>query len=142
MHVIADPKRRELYFEMASRLKDAVDNDHRNTNLVQAPAVWNKNQNGTYSGFMINYQVVDRNVVGVVSEITMNPDRTFSKPALVKSVVLNDVSNNLTTALAGMDLMYGTGREADVVKSPITGDFVPAFNMNPSFNTLQIDKGF
>ena len=142
MHVIADPKRRELYFEMASRLKDAVDNDHRNTNLVQAPAVWNKNQNGTYSGFMINYQVVDRNVVGIVSEITMNPDRTFSRPVPVKSVVLNDVSNNLTTALAGMDLMYGTGREADVVKSPITGDFVPAFNMNPSFNTLQIDKGF
>lgn len=142
IHVLSDPKRRELYFEMAARLKDAADKGHKYTNLTQAPAAYTKNQDGSYTGFVINYQLDNGNVIGIVEKQTMNPDRTFTITPF-KTVNLGENSSNLTTALAAMDLMYGTGREEDTVENNSGETFVPAFRRKGNFGTAtNLPKGF
>jgi hypothetical protein len=134
LHILQDNDRREAYFNMAARLQDAVENNYVGTELVQAPAAWKNNQDGTYTGYSITYKVVQGQVMAMVNEGTLGTNLEVNwKPEPIASVQLSSMGQNLTTALASMDLMYGTGREEDLVqvqrgwgKVP----FVPAFE-NP-----------
>lgn len=134
LHVLQDNDRRKAYYNMAARLQDAVDNNYVGTELVQAPAAWKNNQDGTYTGYSITYKVVGGQVMAMVNEGTLGTNLEVNwRPEPIASVQLSSVGQNLTTALVSMDLMYGTGREEDLVQVQrgfTTVPFVPAFE-NP-----------
>jgi hypothetical protein len=134
LHILQDNDRREAYFNMAARLQDAVENNYVGTELVQAPAAWKNNQDGTYTGYSITYKVVQGQVMAMVNEGTLGTNLEVNwKPEPIASVQLSSMGQNLTTALASMDLMYGTGREEDLVQVQRGWGqvpFVPAFE-NP-----------
>jgi hypothetical protein len=65
IHMMQDAGRREAYLKMAARLDDAIQNDHKYTEIIQAPAAWNKNDDGSYSAFQIVYKVIDKQVVAL-----------------------------------------------------------------------------
>lgn len=134
VHILQDSDRRKSYYSMAARLQDAVENGYVGTELVQAPAAWKNNQDGTYTGYSITYKVVDRQIMAMVNEGTLGKDLKVNwNPNPVASVPLSSVGQNITTALVSMDLMYGTGREEDLVQVQRGFNqlpFVPAFE-NP-----------
>ena len=137
IHMAANAERKEAYYKMAARLKDAVDNNHKYTELVQAPAAWNDNGNGTYTGYQIVYKVVDGQIIAQVNEgiLSAKTGKTNWQDVAVKN--LTQEFNNLPTALVAMDLTYGTGREEDLVYTQEgfnTTVFVPAFK-NPGVAT-------
>lgn len=135
VHILQNAERRESYFKMASRLEDAMKNNYLATELIQAPAAWKNNNNGTYTGYSINYKVVDGQTIAMVNQGTLNSDLKVTwNETPIATVALSSMGQNLTTALVAMDLMYGTGREEDLVQAPSPGmqiePFVPAF-LNP-----------
>jgi hypothetical protein len=129
IHLNANAGRKEKYYTMAARLKDAVDNQHKHTEILQAPAAWKDNGDGTFSAFQITYRVQDGNIMAMINQGTMGKDKKVTwNPLTVKT--LDSLGRNLPTALASMDLMYGTGREEDLVHTQRGFDnviFVPAF---------------
>jgi hypothetical protein len=129
IHLNANAGRKEGYYKMAARLKDAVDNQHKHTELIQAPAAWKDNGDGTFNAFQITYRVQDGNIMAMINQGTMGKDKKVTwAPLTVKT--LDSLGQNLPTALASMDLMYGTGREEDLVHTQRGFDnviFVPAF---------------
>ncbi len=138
IHMSADAERKEVYYKMAARLKDAIDNKHKFTELVQAPAAWNNNGNGTYTGYQIVYKVVDGQIIAQINESTL--DSKTGKITPWQDVAVKNLTqefNNLPTALVAMDLTYGTGREEDLVHTQEGFNdiiFVPAFR-NPGIAT-------
>lgn len=135
VHILQNAERRESYFKMASRLEDAMKNNYLATELIQAPAAWKNNNNGTYTGYSINYKVVDGQTIAMVNQGTLNSNLKVTwNETPIATVALSSMGQNLTTALVAMDLMYGTGREEDLVQAPSAGmqiePFVPAF-LNP-----------
>jgi hypothetical protein len=127
IHMVQNAGRREAYLKMAARLDDAVKNDHKYTEIIQAPAAWHQNDNGTYNAFQVVYKVVDREIVAQVNKGTMNRDGKTSWEA-VSSYNLNTIGNNIPSALVSMDLIYGTGREEDLVEGWDGSMYVPAFD--------------
>jgi hypothetical protein len=127
VHLISDAKRRESYYEMSARLEDAVKNGHKFTEIVQPPAAWKDNGNGTFTGFAITYKVIDgqvlasvnQGILGKNNEVTWQPVQTYDMQSF----------SNLPTGLVQLDLMYGTGDEDDLVRKSglSSGPFVPAF---------------
>jgi hypothetical protein len=137
IHMAANAERKEAYYKMAARLKDAIDNNHKYTDLTQAPAAWNDNGDGTYTGYKINYKVVDGQVMAQINEGILNASTGKVNWEAVTVKNLSQEFNNLPTALVAMDLTYGTGREEDLVhtqKGFNTTIFVPAFE-NPGVVT-------
>lgn len=134
VHILQNAERRENYFKMATRLQDAINNNYVGTELVQAPAAWKNNNDGTYTGYSITYKVVDRQVIAMVNEGRLGTDLKVTwNQTPIATTPLSSVGQNLTTALVAMDLMYGTGREEDLVtrtENMATVPFVPAFG-NP-----------
>jgi hypothetical protein len=67
--------------------------------------------------------------MAMINQGTMGKDKKVTwAPLTVKT--LDSLGQNLPTALASMDLMYGTGREEDLVHTQRGFDnviFVPAF---------------
>jgi hypothetical protein len=134
-HMLQNADRRKAYFKMAARLKDAVDNKHEATELLQAPAAWKPNDDGSYTGYQITYTVHKGEVQAKINEARLRDGKVSYTE--VGSKVLNSEFNNLSNALVSMDLMYGTGREEDVVyqqQSFGNAPFVPAF-INPQMYT-------
>ena len=127
IHMVQNAGRREAYLKMAARLDDAVKNDHKYTEIIQAPAAWHQNDNGTYNAFQVVYKVVDREIVAQVNKGTMNRDGKTSWED-VGSYNLNTIGNNIPSALVSMDLIYGTGREEDLVEGWDGSMYVPAFD--------------
>ena len=127
IHMVQNAGRREAYLKMAARLDDAVKNDHKYTEIIQAPAAWHQNDNGTYNAFQVVYKVVDREIVAQVNKGTMNRDGKTNWEA-VSSYNLNTIGNNIPSALVSMDLIYGTGREEDLVEGWDGSMYVPAFD--------------
>lgn len=126
IHMVQNADRRENYLKMAARLKDAQDNDHKFTELIQAPAAWHHNNDGSYNAYQLVYKVVDRQIVAQVNKGTMY-DGKVSWEA-VNSFNLNQVGNNIPSALVSMDLIYGTGREEDLVEGWDGNMYVPIFD--------------
>lgn len=128
IHLISNAKRRENYYEMSARLEDAVKNDHKYTEIIQPPAAWKNNGDGTFTGYAITYKVIDKQIHALVSkgELTKNDDIKWET---VKDFPMESFSN-LPAGLVQLDLMYGTGDERDLVnKSGLSGGpYVPAFN--------------
>lgn len=127
IHMMQDAGRREAYLKMAARLDDAVQNDHKYTEIIQAPAAWNHNDDGSFSAFQIVYKVIDKQVVAQVNKGTMNREGKTSWED-VSSFNLNTIGNNIPSALVSMDLIYGTGREQDLVEGWDGTMYVPAFD--------------
>jgi hypothetical protein len=134
-HMLQNADRRKAYFKMTARLKDAVDNKHEATELIQAPAAWKPNDDGSYTGYQITYTVHKGEIQAKINEARLRDGKVSYTE--VGSKVLNSEFNNLSNALVSMDLMYGTGREEDVVyqqQSFGNAPFVPAF-INPQMYT-------
>lgn len=130
-HMLQNADRRKAYFKLAAGLQDAVQNDHKSTQYIQGTAVWNPNEDGSYTGYKITYTVDNGEVLAKINQATMRDGKvTYTE---VGSKTLNSEFNNLSTALVSMDLIYGTGREEDVVYQQQgfnSVPFVPAF-INP-----------
>ena len=138
IHLISDPARRIAYTEMAGRLQDAVENKYTATELIQAPAAYSQNQDGTQSGFVIRYKVESGEVVASINRVTIPKG---GGQAIYSDVIARktlDAAGNLPTQLVAMDLMYGTGAERDLIQET-TGwqesTFVPAFKSS-KFTTV------
>lgn len=127
IHMMQDAGRRESYLKMAARLDDAIQNDHKYTEIIQAPAAWNHNDDGSFSAFQIVYKVIDKQVVAQVNKGTMNREGKTSWEG-VSTYNLNTIGNNIPSALVSMDLIYGTGREQDLVEGWDGTMYVPAFD--------------
>jgi hypothetical protein len=127
VHLVSNAKRRESYYKMSARLEDAVKNGHKFTEIVQPPAAWKDNGNGTFTGFAITYKVIDgqvlasvnQGILGKNNEVTWQPVQTYDMQSF----------SNLPAGLVQLDLMYGTGDEDDLVRKSglSSGPFVPAF---------------
>ena len=130
-HMLQNADRRKAYFKLAAGLQDAVQNDHKSTQYIQGTAVWNPNEDGSYTGYKITYTVDNGEVLAKINQATMRDGKvTYTE---VGSKTLNSEFNNLSSALVSMDLIYGTGREEDVVYQQQgfnSVPFVPAF-INP-----------
>jgi hypothetical protein len=127
VHLVSNAKRRENYYEMSARLEDAVKNGHKFTEIVQPPAAWKDNGNGTFTGFAINYKVMDGNIVAAVNEGVLGKNNEITWKT-IKTVDMQSFSN-LPAGLVQLDLIYGTGDEDDLVRKSglSSGPFVPAF---------------
>ena len=138
IHLISDPARRIAYTEMAGRLQDAVENKYTATELIQAPAAYSLNQDGTQSGFVIRYKVESGEVVASINKVTIPKGGGKAVYGDVIARKTLDAAGNLPTQLVAMDLMYGTGAERDLVQET-TGwqesTFVPAFKSS-KFTTV------
>jgi len=126
-HINQHPDTREAYYKMAFKLEDAMQNGHTNTEVIQAPAAWNNNGDGTYTGYSINYKVVEGRVVATINQGLRAADGTTQWRSVAQKDLMQQYQN-LPTALAAMDIIYGTGREADMVKDYSNAPFVPAFS--------------
>ena len=130
IHLISDPARRIAYTEMAGRLQDAVENKYTSTELIQAPAAYSQNQDGTQSGFVIRYKVESGQVVASINKVTIpkgGGEAVYSDVIARRTL---DAAGNLPTQLVAMDLLFGTGAERDLIQET-TGwqesTYVPAF---------------
>ena len=130
IHLISDPARRIAYTEMAGRLQDAVENKYTATELIQAPAAYSQNQDGTQSGFVIRYKVESGEVIASINKVTIpkgGGEAVYSDVIARRTL---DAAGNLPTQLVAMDLLFGTGAERDLIQET-TGwqesTYVPAF---------------
>ena len=144
MYLVSDNSRREAYTRFAGALQDAVDNNESKV-LVEGPAVWKDNGNGTYTGHMLQYSVVGGEIKVVPYEITRDSKGNEGQPEIIPGAAstLNYSGQNLPIALLKMNLIYGTGREEDlVVVKQGTDDvpFVPAFTQ--TFKGIPANSAF
>jgi hypothetical protein len=126
-HLGQNANTREAYYKMAFRLEDAMQEGHKNTEVIQAPAAWNDNGNGTFTGYSINYKVVDGKVVATINQGLRAADGSTAWKSVAQKDLMQEYQN-LPTALAAMDIIYGTGREADMIKDWSNAQFIPAFS--------------
>jgi hypothetical protein len=131
-HIGQSAATREAYYKMAFKLEDAMQEGHVNTELIQAPAHWNDNGNGTFTGYSIDYKVVDGKVIATINQGLRAQDGSTEWKSVAQKDLMQEYQN-LPTALAAMDIIYGTGREADVVKDAFNTPFVPVFQMPQLF---------
>jgi hypothetical protein len=127
--VISDSKRRELYNAMNARIYNMWDKKLENDIVSQPPAYWHNNEDGTFSGHQIDYVYENGTIKAKVSRITMKEGDWQSygpeNKEPVNTFVLGVVNNN---TLRRFDILYGTGREEDLIQNPSTGAwFVPSF---------------
>jgi hypothetical protein len=125
-HINQSADTRQAYYEMAFRLEDAMQNGHTNTEIIQAPATFRDNGDGTFTGYAIDYKVVDGRVVATINQGLRASDGTTEWRSVAQKDLMQEYQN-LPTALAAMDIIYGTGRESDMVKDYSNAPFVPAF---------------
>ena len=125
-HINQSADTRQAYYEMAFRLEDAMQNGHTNTELIQSPATFRDNGNGTFTGYAINYKVVDGKVIATINQGLRAADGSTEWKSVAQKDLMQQYQN-LPTALAAMDIIYGTGREADMIKDWSNAPFVPAF---------------
>lgn len=136
IHMIGDPERRKLYYQMGATLDAALKDPAKAKNIVltQPPAAWQQNQDQTFTGYAIQYYVKDGSVIAQINKGILDPTKAEDQRITwqaINSVDLLDKGNNLPVLLTEMDLLYGTGREEDLVnhQESLVGDvpFVPAF---------------
>lgn len=136
IHMIGDPERRKLYYQMGATLDAALKDPVKAKNVVltQPPAAWQQNEDQTFTGYAIQYYVKDGSVVAQINKGILDPTKAEDQRITwqaINSVDLLDKGNNLPVLLVQMDLLYGTGREEDLVnhQESLVGDvpFVPAF---------------
>lgn len=125
-HINQSADTRQAYYEMAFRLEDAMQNGHTNTEIIQAPATFRDNGDGTFTGYAIDYKVVDGRVVATINQGLRAADGTTEWRSVAQKDLMQEYQN-LPTALAAMDIIYGTGRESDMVTDYSNAPFVPAF---------------
>lgn len=136
IHMIGDPERRKLYYQMGATLDAALKDPVKAKNVVltQPPAAWQQNEDQTFTGYAIQYYVKDGSVIAQINKGILDPTKAEDQRITwqaINSVDLLDKGNNLPVLLVQMDLLYGTGREEDLVthQESLVGDvpFVPAF---------------
>lgn len=148
IHMVGDPERRKLYYQMGATLDAALKDPVKAKNIVltQPPAAWQQNEDQTFTGYAIQYYVKDGSVVAQINKGILDPTKAEDQRITwqaINSVDLLDKGNNLPVLLVQMDLLYGTGREEDLVnhQESLVGDvpFVPAF-YGVTDSTLTIGK--
>jgi hypothetical protein len=144
MYLVSDNSRREAYTRFAGTLQDALDNNESKV-LVEGPAVWKDNGNGTYTGNLLQYSVVGGEIKVVPYEITRDSKGNQGDPQMIPGAAstLNYSGQNLPIALLKMNLIYGTGREEDLVNVKQGYDdvpFVPAFTQ--TFKGIPANSAF
>lgn len=144
MFLVSDNSRREAYTRSAGALQDAIDNNESKV-LQEGPAVWKDNGNGTYTGNLLQYTVVGGEIKVVPYELTRDSKGNISEPQMIEGAAstLNYSGINLPVALLKMNLIYGTGREEDLVNVQQGYDnvpFVPAFTQ--TFKGISANSNF
>jgi hypothetical protein len=144
LHLINSPSRKETYSRAAASLQDAVDNNETKV-MQEGPAIWQDNGNGTATGYLLQYTVKNREIHVVPYTIIKNSDGTLGAPEMVPGAAstLNAGYQNLPIALLKMNLIYGTGREEDLVNVKQGYDdvpFVPAFTQ--TFKGIPANSAF
>lgn len=144
MYLVSDNSRREAYTRFAGALQDGLDNNESKV-LIEGPAVWKDNGNGTYTGHMLQYSVVGGEIKVVPYEITRDSKGNEGQPQIIPGAAstLNYSGQNLPIALLKMNLIYGTGREEDLVVVKQGYDdvpFVPAFTQ--TFKGIPANSAF
>ena len=145
MYLVSDNSRREAYTRYAATLQDAVKNNKSIALPPEGPAAWKDNGNGTYTGHILQYSVDKGEIKVVPYEITRDNKGNESEPKMIPGAAstLNYSGQNLPVALLKMNLMYGTGREEDLVVVKQGYDdvpFVPAFTQ--TFKGIPTNSGF
>ena len=112
--LISNPERRERYLEMGAQLNDALENNHLGTEIIEPPAVWQQNSDGTQSGFTITYKVNKGEVLMTVDKVTVDDNGQYVRQAVVSKPL--DMSGSLPIQLMKNNLSFGTGDEMDAVK--------------------------
>ena len=121
---------REIYMKTAANLGKARKNESSNIKVTQAPAAWMENSDGSHTGYVLNYYYesdpkVKEIVYDVIKVTRREGEEDFFEPVLSQSPVLG----NLVSTLRKNDLIFGTGREVDLIQDPVSlgAPFVPAF---------------
>ena len=145
MFLVSDNSRREAYTRYAATLQDAVDNNKSISLPPEGPASWKDNGNGTYTGHILQYSVEKGEIKVVPYEITRDSKGNESEPQMIPGAAstLNYSGQNLPVALLKMNLIYGTGREEDLVVVKQGYDnvpFVPAFTQ--TFKGISANSNF
>jgi hypothetical protein len=145
MYLVSDNSRREAYTRYAATLQDAVDNNKSISLPPEGPASWKDNGNGTYTGHILQYSVEKGEIKVVPYEITRDSKGNESEPKMIPGAAstLNYSGQNLPVALLKMNLIYGTGREEDLVVVKQGTDnvpFVPAFTQ--TFKGIPTNSAF
>jgi hypothetical protein len=145
MYLVSDNSRREAYTRYAATLQDAVDNNKSISLPPEGPAAWKDNGNGTYTGHILQYSVDKGEIKVVPYEITRDNKGNESEPKMIPGAAstLNYSGQNLPVALLKMNLIYGTGREEDLVVVKQGYDdvpFVPAFTQ--TFKGIPANSAF
>ena len=144
MFLVSNNSRREAYTRSAGALQDAIDNNESKV-LQEGPAVWKDNGNGTYTGHLLQYTVKKGEIKVVPYELTRDSKGNISEPQMIPGAAstLNYSGQNLPVALLKMNLIYGTGREEDLVNVQQGYDnvpFVPAFTQ--TFKGISANSNF
>jgi hypothetical protein len=126
--LIASPNRK-AYHENAEYLQDKLKNNQNSQNIYEPPAVWKDNEDGTETGYGINYVTQNGKLYArVIPVIKEGMDLTYD----MNNIITQEMSykNSLPLAMFKLNLQFGAGSEADIpeVSSGMrTTPFVPAF---------------
>jgi hypothetical protein len=131
MYLISNNSRREVYTRFSASIRDAVDNNESRV-FEEGPAAWKNNGDGTHTGHLLQFVIKNGEVNVVPYELIRDAKGNVSEPKMIKgaATTLNYGAQNLPITLLKLNLTYGTGREADLVKVRQGYDevpFVPAF---------------
>lgn len=111
--LISNPERRERYLEMGAQLNNAIENNHLATEIIEPPAVWQQNTDGTQSGFSITYKVNKGEVLMTVDKITVDGNGQYVRQAVVSKPL--DMAGSLPVQIMKNNLIFGTGDEMDAI---------------------------
>lgn len=126
-HLLQDAKRKEYYTKMSMRINDAIKNNYQNTEIIQPPAYWQRNGDGTSTGYSLDYKVKGGKLTATIVEVKVDSEGN-SAFTPIKDEYLDTLvaKTNLTNTLVAMDLLYGTGREVDIPKiTTANGEVLP-----------------
>lgn len=129
--LVSSPNRKKYHQEaqlIAERLKKGIDGDVG----YEIPAIWNENNDGTFTGYGIQYTIKDKELYQTVIEYNRNDEGYLPGDAGARVIKTENISlnKNLAQTLLRNNLFYGAGSESDipVVKSGWDDiHFVPAF---------------
>ena len=132
--------RRLRYGELTTRLNNMFQTEDVKSSIPTAPAYWNDNNDGTFSGNQITYRYDpdQQSIVADIKKLTYGKDIVNEEGmGSIKDTDVSDImTHNITQLNAAhiyaMDILYGAGDEDDMPKDSSGSVFVPAW-YNPKF---------
>ena len=116
INILTNPDRRKRYNQMSSSLQQLIKQKNTNRVLTQTPNIW-QSDGETSSGYFLDYRYEkDTGIIVDVSQITI--DNATGEQLSNTPVTTHTMPSINSQTIRAMDVFYGVGNDADVVRNP------------------------